>query len=155
MFGIIMSTVGMRPDPAKIAVIQRFPTPENGDELQSFLGIVAWMRSHTRFLANMTADLEALKFKKKKEFIWTPDHQKAFEAVKQAIAKAAMRYHPLHCNGCVQLGLHLPIRGQWRLQVGWVEEHCSLLQQSSEVMRKKLFNNKERIVGCGLCAKEI
>ena len=46
-FGNTLSKDGLRPDLNKVKLIQKWPTPKNQKELQSFLGIVNYL---SRFL---------------------------------------------------------------------------------------------------------
>jgi len=77
-----------------VKTIVDYPTPKNGKELHSFLGMVNWLRRHTRYAAELTQCLEAMKMKPKEEFEWTLEMQQAFEATKQAMASCPMLYHP-------------------------------------------------------------
>ena len=94
LMGHIMSTQGVRADPMKVRAIYNYPTPKNGSELARFLGMVGWMRRHTRFMSNVTSPLEALKNKKGAEYQWLEEHAVAFKTIQQAIASMSMIYHP-------------------------------------------------------------
>jgi hypothetical protein len=80
----------VRPDPDKVRSVVEWPTPTNGKQLHSFLGMAGWLRRHTRFMSDMSAPLEALKLAKGSEFQWERRHQEAFDAIKQAVATAPL-----------------------------------------------------------------
>ena len=87
-FGNYLSSNGLEPDPDKIAAIVDISPPTDALELQSFLGMVNYLSRYTADLATKTAVLRDLT-KKESIFVWGPEHQKAFDSVKETIATAA------------------------------------------------------------------
>ena len=83
-FGNYFSSNGLEPDPGKIAAIVDMSPPTSAQELQSFLGMVNYLGRYTPDLATTTAPLRDL-IKKDSVFLWVPEHQKAFNNVKEAI----------------------------------------------------------------------
>ena len=90
---------GVSPLPERVEAIRKQQPPTTIKELQRFLGMVNYYR---RFISRAAGHLfylfDALKGKKKKEkarvLNWTDDCQKSFEAIKNALANAALLRHP-------------------------------------------------------------
>ena len=82
-FGQVL-TKGLKLDPHKISVIQQWPTPANGKELQSFLGSVNYLTKFISYLSDHRQPLQEL-LKSNSEFIWTHVQEKAFKQLKEAI----------------------------------------------------------------------
>ena len=87
-FGNYLSSKGLEPDPDKIAAIVDLTPPRNAQELQSFLGMINYLSRYTPDLATITAPLRDLT-KKDVIFVWGPEHQRAFDNVKEAITTAS------------------------------------------------------------------
>ena len=87
-FGNYLSSNGLEPDPDKIAAIVDMSAPTDTLELQTFLGMANYLSRYTANLATKTAVLRDLT-KKESVFVWGPEHQKAFDSVKETIATAA------------------------------------------------------------------
>ena len=90
---------GVSPLPERVEAIRKQTRPTTIKELQRFLGMVNYYR---RFIKRAAQHLfflfEALKGKKKDQkpriLTWTKECQHSFEAIKEALAKAAMLRHP-------------------------------------------------------------
>jgi hypothetical protein len=85
--GHIISAQGVSTDPDKITVVQQWPTPANSKELRNFLGLAGFYRKFVRHFGMISRPLIDL-LKKNVLFIWTVEHQKAFELLKQALSSA-------------------------------------------------------------------
>ena len=90
---------GIAPLPERVEAIRRQKKPTTIKELQRFLGMVNYYRRFIRSAAQHLYHLfDALKGRNKKEkariLVWNEDRQKSFEAIKEALAKAAMLRHP-------------------------------------------------------------
>ena len=85
-FSQILTKDGLKPDPHKVDVIQQWPTPTCVTELQSFLGSVNYLCKFIPYLSDLRQPLQEL-LKSKNEFYWTQVHDKAFNKLKEAIAK--------------------------------------------------------------------
>ena len=89
---------GVAPLPERVEAIRKQNRPTTIKELQRFLGMVNYYR---RFIPRAAGHLfylfDALKGKKKERarvLNWTKECQHSFEAIKEALAKAAMLRHP-------------------------------------------------------------
>lgn len=71
--------------------VRNFPRPRNKKGIQSFLGLVNWDRRFIKNLARMTRPLESL-LRRDVKFLWSSNHQEAFESIKSAFAEAATLY---------------------------------------------------------------
>jgi hypothetical protein len=85
--GHILSSQGIRTDPDKVSVVLQWPVPTNVHELRGFLGLAGFYRRFIRHFAIMAKPLTQL-LKKHQLFVWTEEHQKAFEALQQALCSA-------------------------------------------------------------------
>ena len=84
--GFIISNKGIEPDPDQIAAILALAPPKDVSKLRSFLGAVNQLSIFCPDLAHLTHFNRQL-LKKDVEFMWTAEHQTAFDSVKAAIAK--------------------------------------------------------------------
>ena len=82
--GFVFSDKGVSPDPAKTAAIADFPAPTNVTELRSFLGLANQLAHFMPDLSQLTSRLREL-LKKDVAYLWLPEHQKDFEAVKKLL----------------------------------------------------------------------
>lgn len=96
--GHVISNGTVRPDPAKIEVIKNWPLPQSLKSLQGFLGLVNYFRENVDKLSciaarltNMTSDAVAATYDWKH---WKALDYQAFEATKQALARAATLHTP-------------------------------------------------------------
>ena len=87
--GFIISTEGIRIDPAKIKSIQEWPTPENVKDVQAFLGLANYLRKYVKNFSGIGKCLTELT-KKDTPFHWTEQRRKAFESIKQSIIQASL-----------------------------------------------------------------
>ena len=85
-FGLEFDASGVRPDPGRMADIQRMMAPQNVSQLQEFLGIATYMSPFIPNLSQRTATLRDL-VKKDAEFIWTESHNAALEATNAIVCR--------------------------------------------------------------------
>jgi hypothetical protein len=83
--GHIISQAGIEADGSKVEKILNWPTPRNGKEVRQFLGLVRYRSAFVPHLAHHTEILNKLTTKTSlRDFpTWTPDHQFAFDSIKQ------------------------------------------------------------------------
>lgn len=81
----LLSGEGIEADQDKVKVIKDFPTRANITDLRSFMGLVNQLAKFTPHIAAATQQLHFL-MNPKRTFIWTPDHNEAFQCVKFALS---------------------------------------------------------------------
>ena len=91
--GHTVSHKGIHTDPAKIEVIQNLPPPSNLEKLRSFLGLAGYYRKFIPDFATVSAPLRALT-KKNVKFLWTDQHQNAFQTLQQRLCSAPVLAYP-------------------------------------------------------------
>jgi hypothetical protein len=74
-------------DPAKLQDIKQWLVPTNIKEVHSFLGLAGFYRKFVRHFGIISKPLTEL-LKKHTLFVWTSEHQQAFETLKQALILA-------------------------------------------------------------------
>ena len=82
--GYIIGRDGIEADPKKVDGIAKFPVPKNRTELKSFMGLAQQLASFSSDLSKASHPLRSL-MSTKNEFVWLPDHTKAFEEVKATL----------------------------------------------------------------------
>ena len=85
---------GITPLPERVVDIKKTAAPTTVKELQSFLGMINYYRRFLPQAAHHLTPLFDLLRGKPKTIPWTPIHQKSFDAIKDALAKAALLHHP-------------------------------------------------------------
>ena len=85
---------GITPLPERVLDIKKTPPPTTVKELQSFLGMINYYRRFLPQAAHHLTPLFDLLRGKPKTIAWTPSHQTAFDAIKDALAAAALLHHP-------------------------------------------------------------
>ncbi len=101
--GRIFSKDGVRNDPVRLEALQAYPVPTRGDQLQSFLASINWMRSFLIDYTNVTQPLYALMetsmkgLKSRKAVdvkkidlvpVWTAEHAQAWENTRHMLKHA-------------------------------------------------------------------
>ena len=83
--GHILTSEGLCPDPEKITAIQNMPRPKDKAEIRRFLGMVTYLSKFIPQLSETSQPLRDLT-KQDKEFLWSTQHDKAFNILKEKIA---------------------------------------------------------------------
>ncbi|MCG8032936.1 MAG: DDE-type integrase/transposase/recombinase, partial [Candidatus Thiodiazotropha taylori] len=91
--GHIISDEGVATDPEKIKAVQEWPVPINQTEVRSFLGLCGYYRRFIKGFSEIAKPLHTLT-EKGRPFIWTDDHQIAFEKLKQHLTEAPILVFP-------------------------------------------------------------
>jgi hypothetical protein len=91
-FGRIITPRGVKPDPKKVEAIVSLVAPKDKQELQSLLGTVNFLSTFIPNLSQHTNVMRGL-LKKGVHFIWTPDMQQEFSALKRTIARDITLVH--------------------------------------------------------------
>ena len=87
-----ISAEGITPLHSKVEGIQKFKRPSNITELRSFLGMAQQLSKFSRDLSKMAEPLRDL-LSSKNEWVWTQNHDKAFEAVKLTLVNPPILAH--------------------------------------------------------------
>jgi hypothetical protein len=77
----------VEPMESKVAAVTQWPVPVNTNELRSFLGLGNYYRDFVQDFSAIAAPLTALTGQRV-EFIWSSDHQLAFDNLKLALGSA-------------------------------------------------------------------
>ena len=85
--GSIISGEGISPDPEKLRAIREWPIPVKTKDVRAFTALAGYYRRHIKNFAHIARPLYALQSPKVR-FQWNPEHQKAFEALQQALSSA-------------------------------------------------------------------
>ncbi|KAE9057207.1 hypothetical protein PF010_g31462 [Phytophthora fragariae] len=93
VLGCYVSKSGVRADPEKISSILSWPTPKNQTELHQWLGLANYLHKYTKDYAGLIQLMSSL-LKKDVAWIWRPEHQDAFDAVKKSLASAPVLMLP-------------------------------------------------------------
>ncbi|KXZ41422.1 hypothetical protein GPECTOR_476g406 [Gonium pectorale] len=89
-----LSSQGISPHHAKVAAILALHPPRNVAELRSQLGFINYYRCYIPAMSQLVMDLNKL-LKKDEPWVWGPDQQKAFDAVKAVFTKEGLPNDPL------------------------------------------------------------
>jgi hypothetical protein len=98
--GLIITTNGLKMDIAKIRTIQDWQTPKNVHDVLSFLGFCNFYRRFIQGFSKLAAPLTEMtkgisdwKPSKLPPFLWTKDHDLAFQKLKEAFDPTIMLCH--------------------------------------------------------------
>lgn len=86
--GFVLEEGKVRPDPAKVKAIREMAPPTSVEELESFLGLVAFSGRFIKHLSDLTMPLNRLR-RKNTTFQWTAECQQSFDNIKQALSNNA------------------------------------------------------------------
>jgi hypothetical protein len=85
--GHVISQQGVATDPAKVSVIQSWPSPKSAKDIRSFLGLAGYYRKFVANFGILSRPLTNL-LKKGQVFVWHSEHEQAFLALKEALISA-------------------------------------------------------------------
>ena len=142
-FGLGFDASGIRPDPGRVADIQRMMAPQNVSQLQEFLGIATYMSPFIPNLSQQTATLRDL-VKKDAELIWTESHNAAFEATKAIVCReVTLAYFDLQAETVIQTDASSRGLGAVLIQHGkpiaFASKSLSLISKSFILLYSPLF----------------
>lgn len=85
--GFVFDEHGMKPDSKKVEAIDKMKTPENVDELRTFLGSVQYLG---RFIPNLSVKLKPLNdlLCKNTQWVWDTPQMTTFQHIKASLLKA-------------------------------------------------------------------
>ena len=85
--GHIISSDGLKPDPAKVQGIQEMPSPTSKQDVKRLLGMVNYLQRFAPKLSEITAPLRDL-LKEQICFQWDAVHEQSLAAIKKVISEA-------------------------------------------------------------------
>ena len=83
--GHILSHEGLKPDPEKTRAITDMPVPTDSQSLHRYLGMITYLAKFIPRLSEIATPLRQL-IKRDSVWHWDKQHQKAFEAINDAIS---------------------------------------------------------------------
>jgi transposase InsO family protein len=92
LLGVIVSTQGIKMDPAKVAAIKDWAAPRTVKHVQEFLGFCNFYRRFIEAFGDMAKPLTRLT-QKGAVFTWTEEHEAAFQAIKDAVVLETQMNH--------------------------------------------------------------
>ncbi|XP_026287254.2 uncharacterized protein K02A2.6-like [Frankliniella occidentalis] len=90
--GQIFSSEGVEPDPERIEALINMPTPQSKENLETALGMFNYVRQYIPNMSEFESTLRELT-KKDRQWVWLPDHETAFENLKQKLAEVTTLHH--------------------------------------------------------------
>ena len=84
-FGNVYTKDGVKPDPDKVAAINKLRPPETKSELKTFLGMVNYLQQFIPNLSQHTSPLREIE-KKGVDFYWDANLQNSFDNIKALVA---------------------------------------------------------------------
>ena len=91
--GVILEKGVTSMDPVKIAAITDWPMPNKVKDVRSFLGFCNFYRAFIRGFTSIAKPLNALT-RKGVDWVWTSEHQQAFEDLKARVSREPILAHP-------------------------------------------------------------
>lgn len=79
-FGHIFSHNEIKPDADRLTAIEHMGTPTNKKDVQTFMGVINYLRSFIPNLSDLTAPIREL-LKKDVIFNWTEQHTKVYDEI--------------------------------------------------------------------------
>jgi hypothetical protein len=92
--GHVVSSSGIGMNPEKVSAIKACPTPNTRRQLRGFLGMIGWYSNFVERYADLAKPLYEL-CKPSRKFKWTPEANKAFQRLKDAIIQDLVLAHPM------------------------------------------------------------
>ena len=90
--GYLVSSTGVKPDPAKVEAIRDFPAPKDLTSLRSFLGLANQLGHFIPDLAMATCKMRGL-LKKGVVYMWLPEHEQEFHFVKELLTSPLLVHY--------------------------------------------------------------
>eukprot|EP00833_Pecoramyces_ruminatium_P004536 jgi/Orpsp1_1/1178568/evm.model.c7180000065884.1 len=91
--GHVVGKFGLKTDPEKLAAVAEWPKPQNIRQMQSFLGFCNYYRKFIKNFAKLAKSLYKMT-SKGHTFVWTPEREEDFEAIKQALVSPPVLMYP-------------------------------------------------------------
>src|SRR6185312_11416234 len=91
--GHVVSSKGLMVDDRKIEAIQEYGAPKNVQQVKRFLGMTGYYARFVNRYQGLAIPLTRLT-RKKQQFEWTPETEKAMQAIKDALTTALVLAYP-------------------------------------------------------------
>lgn len=91
--GHVVSAAGVTTDPAKVAVVKKWPVPKNIVELRSFLGVVSYYRCFVQNFSTIASPLHQLT-ENGHSFVWDEACEATFKRMREVLTKAPVLAYP-------------------------------------------------------------
>uniref|UniRef100_A0A7I4YHH5 RNA-directed DNA polymerase n=1 Tax=Haemonchus contortus TaxID=6289 RepID=A0A7I4YHH5_HAECO len=91
--GHVVDADGVRADPEKVGRIKDYARPQNVAQLRTFLGMAGYYRKFVLRFSQISKPLFDLTSPKRK-FVWSHEHEEAFEALKKTLMEAPVLAQP-------------------------------------------------------------
>lgn len=91
--GHVISSEGVKPNPDKIAAIEKYPIPKTPKEIKQFLGLLGYYRKFIPDFAQITKPLTQC-LKKGKKITFDPEYVKSFEKCKTLLTNDPILKYP-------------------------------------------------------------
>ena len=88
-----ITELGVKPDPQKVAAIEKFPTPTTAKQLKTFCGMVSYYRRFIPNCSRIASPLHKL-LKKDAKFEWTEAQEHAFRHLKNKLVSQPILQYP-------------------------------------------------------------
>ena len=83
--GNVLTEHGARPDRVKVTAILNMPEPQSKEDIRRLIGMLSYLSPYIPNMSAVTAPIREL-LKKETQFSWLPEHEKAFQTVKQILS---------------------------------------------------------------------
>ena len=87
VLGCFVGRNGVRADPEKVKAVVDWPTPKSVKDLRQWLGLANYLHRYLQNYAEVAHPLSDL-LRKDTEWCWKPQHQSAFDTLKQNLQSA-------------------------------------------------------------------
>lgn len=91
--GHVVSSAGIRPNPAKVEQVRCYPVPTDATKVRQFLGLASYYRRFIPDFARVAHPLHGLT-KKNAVYYWTTDCDAAFNQLKECLITAPVLSYP-------------------------------------------------------------
>ncbi len=148
--GHIISHMGVSTDPEKVEAVQSWPAPSSITEVKQFLGLCSYYRRFIHHFADIAAPMHRL-LGERQQYEWTPEADRAFRRLKQALVEAPVLSYP-RPEGKAGAG-HRRKQPCHRCSVvtnaRWPGEGVGLLQPGAQPTRATVLCHPKGVAGRG------